>query len=216
MRASTSTPKSRCRGASLSAATSGPCAAVRIARGVRARHFLRRGFADFPRSPNTLSRIFHDHFDSFAQSYDCLCAKDFGRFHLEWISCVLPCQCRKSAGTRTRTPALGSHLRGRHLLARVYEIDIWACPVYCGRISVIAVILDPAKIHIPQLDEEVGITRFEGKPVLIDSIGKHRSCYNSTSTSAIRRNRLTSGSNRWVPATTARGGMAAANEFPAA
>jgi len=146
-RASTSTSKSRCRGASRSAATSGPCAAVRIARGVRLRHFLRCGLADSPRGPNTLSRIFHDHFDSFAQSYDCLCAKDFGRFHLERISCVLPCQCRKSAGTRTRTPALGSHLRGRHLLARVYEIDIWACPVYCGRISVIAVILDPAKIR---------------------------------------------------------------------
>ena len=39
-----------------------------------------------PRGPNTLTRIFHDHFNAFAQSYDSLYAKDYGRFRLERIS----------------------------------------------------------------------------------------------------------------------------------
>ena len=38
-----------------------------------------------PRGPNTLTRIFHDHFDAFSQSYDSLYAKDYGRFRLERI-----------------------------------------------------------------------------------------------------------------------------------
>ena len=42
-----------------------------------------------PRGPNTLTHIFHDHFQDFALSYDSLYAKDYGRFRLQRISRVV-------------------------------------------------------------------------------------------------------------------------------
>ena len=42
-----------------------------------------------PRGANILRHIFHDHFPAFAQSYDSLYAKDFGKFRLQRISHVV-------------------------------------------------------------------------------------------------------------------------------
>ena len=42
-----------------------------------------------PRGANILRLIFHDHFPAFAQSYDSLYAKDYGKFRLERISHVV-------------------------------------------------------------------------------------------------------------------------------
>lgn len=42
-----------------------------------------------PRGANILRRIFHDHFHAFADAYDSLYAKDFGKFRLERISHVV-------------------------------------------------------------------------------------------------------------------------------
>ena len=42
-----------------------------------------------PRGANILRRIFHNHFHAFADAYDSLYAKDFGKFRLERISHVV-------------------------------------------------------------------------------------------------------------------------------